>query len=54
MNSTSKPVAGALMPVLTLPRVGGGEVAIGSASGWQIVFVYRGKHCPLCRRYLVL
>ena len=52
MNSTSKPVAGAPMPVLTLPRVGGGEVAIGSASGWQIVFVYRGKHCPLCRRYL--
>ena len=39
------------MPVLALPKVGGGEVTIGG-SGWQMVVVYRGKHCPICRTYL--
>ena len=40
------------MPVMTAEKVGGGQISIGSADGWQIVFVYRGKHCPLCRKYL--
>jgi len=45
-------MAGAPMLTLTLPRVGGGEIAIGGGSRWQMVVVYRGKHCPLCRKYL--
>jgi peroxiredoxin len=28
------------------------ELTIGSTDGWQMVVVYRGQHCPLCRRYL--
>ena len=52
MNSSIKPVAGATMPVMTTEKVGGGQISIGTADGWQVVFVYRGKHCPLCRRYL--
>lgn len=45
--------AGTAMPELTLPKVGGGTVTLGGArDGWQLVVVYRGKHCPLCKRYL--
>lgn len=47
-----KIAAGAAMPVLELPRVGGGTVTIGGAGRWQMVIVYRGKHCPICKRYL--
>lgn len=45
--------AGAPVPAITLDRVGGGTVMIGGArQGWQLVVVYRGKHCPICKRYL--
>ena len=44
--------AGSDMPKLSLPRVGGGEVQLGAQSGWQMVVVYRGKHCPICKSYL--
>lgn len=40
------------MPQLSLPRAGGGVVKIGGSTGWQVVIVYRGKHCPICRTYL--
>lgn len=52
MSTTMKLVAGARMPALNLPKVGGGEIAIGGPNRWQMVVVYRGKHCPLCRKYL--
>ncbi len=45
--------AGAPVPAITLDRVGGDKVTIGGARGaWQLVVVYRGKHCPICKRYL--
>ena len=44
--------AGSDMPKLSLPRVGGGNVDLGGRPGWQMVVVYRGKHCPICRTYL--
>jgi peroxiredoxin len=45
--------AGADMPKLSLPRVGGGNMEIGAGGpGWKMVVVYRGKHCPICRTYL--
>ena len=43
---------GSMLPVLSLPKVGGGELQIGGAGGWKMVVVYRGKHCPICRTYL--
>ena len=52
MTESTKLRAGADMPTLALPKVGGGDVKIGGRSGWQVVVVYRGKHCPLCRKYL--
>jgi peroxiredoxin len=53
MDTALKPIAGAPMPFVSTPRVGGGELIIGPGDGWQMVVVYRGQHCPLCRRYLL-
>jgi len=53
--SNKKFVAGDEFPAITLPRVGGGELTIGQPSNghdWQMVVVYRGKHCPMCTQYL--
>ena len=47
--------AGDVFPEIALPRVGGGEVTLGKPKNghdWQMVVVYRGKHCPLCVQYL--
>jgi peroxiredoxin len=47
--------SGGVLPALTLPRVNGGDVTLGKADRpgrWQIVIVYRGLHCPICRKYL--
>jgi peroxiredoxin len=45
--------AGALVPAIALDKVGGGKVTIGGPRDhWQLVVVYRGKHCPICKRYL--
>lgn len=52
MMASQKLTAGSDMPTLSLPRAGGGEVALGGSGRWQIVVVYRGKHCPICRTYL--
>lgn len=49
----NKIAAGADLPAMTLPTVGGGEVRLGGKrEGWQAVFVYRGLHCPICKTYL--
>jgi peroxiredoxin len=52
MIAAPKPAAGAQMPVVRTAKVGGGGLTIGSSDGWQMLVVYRGRHCPLCRRYL--
>jgi len=48
----SKLDAGAAMPEITLPKVGGGTVRLGGPGRWQLIISYRGKHCPLCNKYL--
>jgi peroxiredoxin len=52
MSLSPKPVPGAPSPIISVPRVGGGEIVIGAADGWQVVVIYRGRHCPLCRKHL--
>lgn len=55
--SSSKFSAGGLFPALSLKTIGGGEIEIGKpllGADWQMVVVYRGKHCPLCTAYLKL
>ena len=52
---SSKFKAGDAFPEITLPKVGGGELTLGKplhGHDWQMVVVYRGKHCPLCSKYL--
>ena len=44
--------AGSDMPKISLPKVGGGKITIGEGPDWQMLVVYRGKHCPICRNYL--
>ena len=48
----SKPQAGSEFPALSMPKVGGGELTLGGRGRWQAIVIYRGKHCPLCRKYL--
>jgi len=55
MQST-KLSAGAIFPTITLPTISGAEVTLSTPQGenndWRLVVVYRGKHCPLCTKYL--
>jgi len=51
----SAPQSGHRFPNQTVPRLGGGRLELGvPADGhdWQMVVVYRGAHCPLCKTYL--
>lgn len=47
--------AGDIFPAIELSTVSGDKVTLGkpqNGADWQMVVVYRGKHCPLCTRYL--
>jgi len=52
MTTPTKLEAGSDFPTVALPLAGGGEATIGGTGAWQMLVVYRGKHCPLCRKYL--
>ena len=51
MNDT-KMAAGARFPDLKWDSVAGTTIAPASESGWRMLVVYRGKHCPKCKAYL--
>ena len=44
----------AAFPVTEVARLGGGTITLGQPEekSWQLVFIYRGIHCPICRQYL--
>jgi len=44
--------AGSAMPAISVPKLGGGALDLGGNGTWRMVIVYRGKHCPICKRYL--
>jgi peroxiredoxin len=47
--------AGNAFPKLTVPELQGGMLTLGAPQGghdWQLVVVYRGLHCPICKTYL--
>ena len=52
MTHATKLAAGTAFPAITVPRLGGGEIALAAMEGWRLLVVYRGKHCPLCKPYL--
>ncbi|WP_299654204.1 peroxiredoxin-like family protein [uncultured Tateyamaria sp.] len=47
--------AGSDFPKFEVAQLGGGTLTLGAPQGghdWQLVVVYRGLHCPLCKKYL--
>ncbi|MAZ04683.1 MAG: thioredoxin peroxidase [Sneathiella sp.] len=52
----TKLTAGQKFPETIVPLAAGGELTFGVSDSnmdrWQLVIVYRGKHCPICMRYL--
>jgi len=47
--------AGSTFPTTEVAKLGGGTLTLGAPQGghdWQLVVVYRGLHCPLCKKYL--
>ncbi len=45
-------VPGGELPRISWPVVGGGKLDLAEQSGWRMLLVYRGRHCPLCKRQL--
>lgn len=41
-------------PAISLPALGSQEVVLGrpSEGRWQMLVIYRGLHCPICKKYL--
>lgn len=52
MSDDLKPAAGSTFPDLSWPLVGGDRLTPASMTGWRMLVVYRGAHCPLCKSYL--
>ena len=52
--TTSKPLPGAPIGVFNFPTIEGKEpITIGAPTDrWTLLIVYRGKHCPRCKKYL--
>ena len=52
---TAKITAGSRFPFVEVKDLNGGTVDIGKptdGADWKMVVVYRGRHCPLCTKYL--
>ncbi|WCP69280.1 redoxin family protein [Vibrio tubiashii] len=55
MAHSVKLKAGDAFPEISATLLDGSMVKLGEpkdGATWQAVFVYRGKHCPLCTKYL--
>jgi peroxiredoxin len=51
--TSHKPRVGVPVEQMGFPLLGGGSVTIGAPKDrWTLLVVYRGKHCPRCKRYL--
>ena len=49
----SKPIAGAAFPAFDITMTNGDVQTVGQANdSWQLIIVYRGKHCGRCKKYL--
>lgn len=50
---TPKPIAGSILEAMSFPKIGGGDITVGGKKeNWTLLVVYRGKHCPRCKKYL--
>ncbi|MEM9243872.1 MAG: redoxin domain-containing protein [Pseudomonadota bacterium] len=53
--TTTKLPAGSIFPSIEVKNLDGDTILLGkpaSGTDWQMIVVYRGKHCPLCTKYL--
>lgn len=54
--NTEKLAPGSRFPGISVPTIAGGKITPGKdgvdTGRWQLVVIYRGKHCPICTRYL--
>lgn len=52
--TTSKPRVGEKIEEVSFAKVGGGDaISVGqSKDRWTMLIVYRGRHCPRCKRFL--
>jgi methylamine dehydrogenase accessory protein MauD len=46
------PKVGEAAPVFTLPKLGGGEIAIGTATGRSLLLFFLSPTCPVCKKLL--
>ncbi|WP_341502916.1 redoxin domain-containing protein [Gallaecimonas sp. GXIMD4217] len=52
---TNKLHPGSVFPKISATLLNGEQAVLGkpaNGADWQLVVVYRGRHCPLCTRYL--
>ena len=50
---TPKPIPGNPIAPMSFPKLGGGTITVGGPTeNWTLFVVYRGKHCPRCKKYL--
>ena len=52
---SKKLIAGDRFPSITVTALDGSKATLGvpkEGADWQMVVVYRGRHCPLCTKYL--
>jgi peroxiredoxin len=48
-------VTGTPLAAVSVAQVGGGAMTLGvpaAPHAWQLIIVYRGLHCPICKTYL--
>ena len=53
--TSQKLIAGSPFPKVTAQSLDGNTVTLGQpaeGADWQMIIVYRGRHCPLCTKYL--
>ena len=51
--SSNKPNVGEVIGEMSFSSLANGTVSIGQPKDrWTMLFVYRGKHCPRCKRFL--
>lgn len=50
---THKLIPGKAFPKIAIPTIDYGTVVLGQPEqGWELIVVYRGLHCPQCRKYI--
>ncbi len=50
---TAKPLPDSQLAPMSFAKVGGGEITVGGIrENWTLLVVYRGKHCPRCKKFL--